>query len=724
MLLCSSVFSGNKIKFDYVGGRIIANCRIIINGKAIPSNILIDLGIKGAAILHPAIHKSLNVKQGDSFSFRFDSGCELKFSSFDVVNYGLLNYFNNYESDSLEDIPFWAVLGQEAFGTDTQILLDIEKRELLFGDIYPVDNSALTITTKAGDSVHFADFEPLENYKLKAALSTSTFETWIDGVCADLADISTNGLDYCLLGGLDIARYTPIRRFDRSQSIMYTYDAVIGNVFWQSFKVVFDYSNNKIFLSPKDSATPNIALNNYYTLAEHSNYEAMVQYINGHPDFAMKDIEGLRILSALFSESNLNIDCICNVAESMLDIFSREFVVDAIISNICMLPKEKQLAPDIEKLLLNAKKWLSDSQDHSVKKYVIEARIGHILVATGREELGYEYLLSALFNQPDNYKINFFMADYYQRKGMLTRAWFRYLKAAASSMLFSESLNDLNKLYNSEDFRRSFSVGDNLDMIKTEETYFYPGLTRMDWKTDCCGLLEYFIFTDNSELGALPKALDTISCYCPDSGLHIVRYYIDTPDLSLFSSDYSCELAQRYAANGRPAVFLNGKAYGFSSEKHLSPELIVDDLYANKDKFDLVRADVDSEVIDRDIVNYTVSLPQDVKYSSCEAILVENAIMDYYGYKLSVNDNVCRLLADSLDYSGNTFKRQISLKSLQNLYVDRINNIDKKMTGLRTYWVSTYLDPDQCGLLLKFYDSSQTLCAIGYSPLNSKRGDK
>ncbi len=718
MLIACLCPAAGRINIDFIDGRVVAPCNIMVNGSVVLSNIVIDLGADYEIILHSDFARAYNLSQSEEIVLQFQSGSSITVDSFfesDISSLNVLNYYNG----NIESVPFWAIIGLAAFSDFELVQLDIQKKELLFSNDLSVGSDTFEIELGKDRYGYYADFEPVSDYRLKAVISTACYESVFDDVCADIADMPQSGFESCLLGGFNIAPYNAFKVKGYSSNDR---DLIVGNNLWQYFKVTFNVSGLKIILENKPDLKPDLLLKQYYGLCKSKDYEKMRLFLKAHPQASFVRSEIYNLLLFYLSSDDVADSTINSFTETLFEIFPADIAVEIILGQIEKAKAPKYNTRTVVNFLVAVRNIINTCNDQTVRKYIVEARLGDMLTVSGNPELGYEYLISALYNQPDNSEINFLVGRYYYRQKLLVRAWYSLLRASLAHKPKAGALQLLNQLYNSPEFRSSFDLVDTRDLLASKDMHFSAALTKMNWHERCNGILEYFVFSDDFELRELLRALDAIERYCPEAGLLTVSYFIDQPAVSPFSSEYGNMLAERYLASGRPAIYLNGKSYGFSSQTISSADSIVDNLYSVKDRFNLVKADIFVQLQQSGKFDLSVSLPDSLQYSSCEFLLVENNVLFLSDGKLRLLNNLCRIAVDRMGFVGRQIHKQYSFDHLQQSYNNRIAEQGKDAPGVYA-WKSTVLDPRQSYILAKFYDANGKIIAVGRAKFQIAGGE-
>ncbi len=712
LLLPVLVSGAGKIDISYLEGRVIACCDIVVKGQVIPANVIIDLGLRHTMAINNTLARTLELDTDEEVVFDFYNGNKIAVDSYGFTDMASHQAFNRFYATELNNRIILAIIGLPAFtGDNGQVVLDITDKYLSYGQHIEPDQDWHRILLRQPGPAYYIDLEPYPDYVLKSFITTALYDTQIDSVCASIAGSDYGCFTSCYLDSFDIAPYVAIRPVKNFTIERAGYDAVVGNGFWQNFTVIFDPGRSYIYLKSKAGVIPDLSEQEYFSAVVDQDHERVMAYLDKTPRARLADEAASFLLQHSLANKVFDRQKIEKICNSFIDNNKPEQAAEKIIFNLEQLSDHEnfvEIARVVYETMLHK---IYNSRDLIIQRYRLESRLGALLLDSGYAREAYEHLLSAVFNQPLNSEINYQMGRYYLSQGNNVRAWSRFFRAAAIFAPYQPAIAELNKLNNSAEFRRSFSMTDARDMLSSfSPPAIYPRLADQQWTKADTVLLEYFVYSDTDELANLSVALEAINRFYPRSSFTSVCYMSGTPELSPLTNEYSRQLAVDYNAQSRPAVYVNGKPYGFSRVELGSPELIIDNLHSLKEH-SCIPMGASAIAINDDIVAVSV-VPPLCGYSRYEILLLESNVLTYDHGRLYFLDNVCRGQLHSGSSSTSAIEIDFSKEQEQNRFISYHKEQNKRQ-AFNSVWSCEVIDWQQCAVLAKFYDQAGVVC--GYT---------
>ncbi len=708
-MLNAIALSYDSLDIIYPSGRVAIPCTIKCNGQSYPVNLLYNASVGQRVVLHSEFLKELGLEEGDSLVFKFNDSVELEVK--DRMSMDLANITMLAKRDSLVnkmDRPFIGIIGPGVFDCYDIIELDIAGRKLNLLDEYEVQPDSIKMKFQVQDDIAYVNFEPVRDYKLKAMVNTNFYETSIDRSCAMVAGVDNADFPSCWLDGIDIVPYTAIKPEENLSYYYSGFDGVIGNSFWQNFKMIVDYRENIIILDEIAAAEKDLYNKEYYNALLLEDYNSILKYLENNPESKIADDAALYLLKYIVSGTDFDIDTAYRVCDCIFSVYSAKNASHIILQYINS-SSDGDLYKRILQILKYVKDKLSATGTYNDTAMAIDARIAELMLDHEQVEAGYEYLLAAVFRDPENPEINYQLGRYYQSKGRIVRAWYRYFKAATGRNFSIDAVKKLCELHNLESFRSEYDIEDSAELFRSTQVAFYPALGEMNWNEGGFGLLEFFIFTDNNELEQLQSAIDIIKRYNNRSKFNAICYYVDNPEISPLASKYSNEILERYRGYGRPSIYVNGKSYGFSNKELKDPVAIIQNLYEIKNIRSVEKCALNAICHDG-ICQMELLVPIELVGSNYEVVLVENNVL-YYDKELKFLDHICRGLVCKGEVKSQKIKKIISLDEFRNIFTES-RVLNNSVSGAGVNWVSKYIDLRQCSLIIKFFDNEGNVTGI------------
>ena len=712
LLTAFKLYSFDKYEFEYEKGSILLKSDLVIDNQSYLIYLHVELGSAIPIMVHKSYSDKLGIDNIDSLTFTFPNDIIAQVDEIQSQDISLL--MDKYISVNREkDRPYFGVIGHSFFKSDI-IIFDIEEQTIVCTDSYIPQKGTVKVSFKRAGNILEVDFLPVEDYLLKAYLTTSIYELKVDSTCAVIAGEPSGNFNSCQIGGFDISPYVAIRPISNLQILTDGYDAIIGNSLWQNFKVIFDFSSNCLYLEKKDNVKPDLDAKQYYKALLENDYVSVLAYLENHVDSYLAEMVIDVLLDNYIATEACSFSDLKRFYKCLFHVYREVIATEIILLKIDEIKNTHGLERTTE-LIDFIKNDIIQDDKYSFSNSKLETELAGIMLERGDYDQAYKSLLGAVFRYPDNSRANFLLGQYYQHLGNDKRAWYKYFKAATGKFPSKLAIEQLQELYNSQEFRGKYSMCDVGELYNSLKLEFFPIISNMDWANGNIGVLELFIFSDGKELDNLLTAVKAIERYGFTSCLNVVCYYVNDPDAVSLSTEYGQELFDRYNASGRPSVYVNGSSYGFSSYELGSPEKLLANLYTLKESHDVSTLDMHGGINTDGKVYYSIDIPSDFKGCSYEILVLENNVM-YADDRLHMFNNVARGLVGKGQCKSVEVEGDFSWDELQSSFQSYIDELEGAK-GSAFNWRSDYIDSEQCYLLAKFYDDNGIICGLARAAL-------
>ncbi|HAL45213.1 MAG: hypothetical protein A2Y12_04530 [Planctomycetes bacterium GWF2_42_9] len=703
-------FQADAITLNYVGGRVFITTDVAVGDDTIAANLIVDLGMPYPLILDSDFAKSLESKDNTTTVLLSKSSklTNIKFQSTELRE--LREYTKKYATQ-LKEIPICGIIGLPAF-ENAAVLIDIQANKFEYGEAASGDDwySINMVQTESGG--YRVEVYPSQDYKLIAAITTGSYDTWIDASCAAIAGFPAADFEKYTLGAVNIAEYTAIRPL-KSESPHP--DALIGNSFWQNFQVIIDAAEKKIWLRPKGRKISDLKERDFFKAFIDEDIDAMEKYVDSNPSSRLIEEASEYLLQLKLADPTSTKEDIKPAVDRVVKSMPESYASEKLIAYADQLFGSQQYDNDIIPLLLEeAKTCAMKNSDATPFSYEAQGRLGRYMILKKDWPKARLHLLSALFGQPNNPLFNYWMGQYYEGTGQLTRAWSRYLKACIAENAPPESFTAIGQLNDNPVFRSQFSMQDAEEYLEDSIPSYNPAKIPDKFAKPQTTLIEAFTSVNGAPPAQLELALRAIADI---NEFTIIDYHIENDKQTgdPFETADSNTAAQRYKINKFPAIVVNGVSV--DSNQLQSPE---DPKYtliaiAATEQPSITEFIPQVKKSDANNSTWTITIPSQSNGKFCEVYLVERKCM-LPSSSLGMYHNVVRgcLYSQQSDSSDITFTTNLNKIQTDNAAYISVMETSRK---IKFTTIPNYIDSNMCYIVAKIYDADGKLLAFGKKDL-------
>jgi hypothetical protein len=715
ILLAACVFTvqTSAVTLNYVGGRIYTTCDIAVGEDTIAANLIIDIGMAYPLILDREFAATLDSKDSTT-TVIFSKSSRLANIKFQTTELNELREYSKKYAAQLNEIPICGIIGFPAF-ENTAISLDIQAGKLEYGDAVSAGGDWQSVDLIPPESGGFrVEVSPAADYTLKAAITTGSYDTWLDADCAAIAGSPGGDFPLYKMGAINIMEYTAVRPFKYEGSHP---DALIANSFWQNFQIVFDPEAKKIRLRSKGKKLSDLNEQIYFKALIDEDAEAIESYLDAYPASRLAEEAIETLLRQRLADSSATADDVNRVVGRMVKMLQAKIAAEKLLGYAESLFSKQDDKGIVPLLLEQAKNCCMKSPDAAMLGFEAQGQLGRYMLAKQNWPQARLHLLSALFGQPANPKFNYWMGQYYQANGQLSRAWSRYLKACIADNAPTEAFTAIGLLNENPEFRNQFSMADAYEYLEDHIPTFEPAQLPDALNDKQLRLIEIFTSVNSAACAYAElalKALDDVN------GFVIASYHIDKSNGEPYANTASKAAAQKHDVNSLPAVFVNGTpikpALLQSEDPRVTLNAIAAITPAEIKSFSLqIAADTNSRI-------FTITIPpQEVgENTHCEIYLVERRSM-LPSSSLGMYYNIVRACLHKGAIDNETkCTADISKIQAENLEYCRAYETEHKVKFIT---IPAYIDAKMCFVLAKIYSTNGKLSAIGKQSLYPKQDD-
>lgn len=564
VLLSRPVFAASTITFKLIAGRPCASGTLHSGPKAIPANIVIDLGVRGSLLVHKNTAKLLQLGP--------ESLAELRFG--DVTLGGLkpfavdardLEELSKEHAEELGEVPAVAVLGLPALANYV-IRLDVGEGKLeLFapGEAPPVE--AAEGRTAALDYEEEAygvwlTARAADDFQLRTRFMTSQPDTVIDSVAADLAGSAAGALDEMLLGGINIARFVAFRPEDLSGMPQPRPDLALGTNLLSSFRVTIDPASRRMtFEQTREPKFPEQE-RAYYIARTSGDPAAIEQFLQANGDSRLASEASDFLLQLRLEEEPADTEAIVRSMQLRARHASenRRAALMVMLAD-GLIASDKS---DLAEKALDIGEVSAGADLNGVASFQIAARRGQIALNRDDLQQARRHLLSAAFGTPRDPLVNILLGRLYERTGKPLRAWSRYLQAALDRSAPAEAMLALDRINRDLTFRAKFSMTDAEQLLEGRILEFHPAERHVEESAGSpppVRLVELFNSVDGGGTCAPELAFQGLSEYFEETPVVFVQYHLNAPSPDPLAGSASESRGRLYQTTTAPAAFFDGQ---------------------------------------------------------------------------------------------------------------------------------------------------------------------
>ena len=441
-----------------VEGLPVSQVNIIYGENKIVANVLIELGRDFSFAVHSDLVEVLALAADSRISIEYDGG---SFTGVRAVsaNIDWIDNFTKNHALELNEVPIWGIIGAGIFESDS-LSLDIQDGEILFGDID--DGGGDRIDLELVNGSYVVGIAPLENYILKAAISTINYQCVVDSDCAAISGYENGDFERLILGNTNIREYSPVRAIDGMSDESGFIDSYIGNSFWQNFTVHINLGENRLSIHRKDGRIlTDLKDQEYFNAFASGGTEKIERCIKEHPSSRyFGEACKLLLKDAIEKEDNKRI----NDFAVMLAATAAGNPNSILFEYATNLAKSKQYTAGSIILQVLRDKLVAENQDALLRARV-DAYLGFIYLEEDNRQQARRALLNSLFANSHDSFTNYLMGRYYLGEGQNVRAFARFIRSSLSDRPFEDAAHSLRQLGNNEEFTSSFSIEEAAEFL-------------------------------------------------------------------------------------------------------------------------------------------------------------------------------------------------------------------------------------------------------------------
>jgi hypothetical protein len=490
---------------------------------------------------------------------------------------------------------------------------------------------------------------------------------------------------------------------------------LIGNSFWQNFQVIIDASEKKIWLRPKTKKISDLKEQEFFKAYIDEDIEAMEKYVDSNPSSRIIEEASEYLLQLKLADPTSTKEDIKPAMDRVVKSMTEKDAAEKLIGYADQLFEKPQNDNEIIPLLLEeAKSCAMKNSDATPFSFEAQGRLGRYMVMKKDWTKARLHLLSALFGNPINPSFNYWMGQYYEGTGQLTRAWSRYLKACIAENAPAEAFTAIGQLNESPAFRSQFSMQDAEEYLEDSIPSYNPAKIPDKFSKPQTTLIEAFTSVNGAPPAQVELALGAIADI---NEFTIIDYHLESDKKTgdPFENADSNIAAARYKINKYPAIIING--ISIDPNQLQSPE---DPKYtltaiAAINQPSITEFIPQVKESDANDGTWTITIPSQNNGKSCEVYLVERKCM-LPSSSLGMYHNVVRGCIYNQQINSSEITFTMNVNKIQTNNAAFISALEKTRK-IKFTTIPNYIDSNMCYIVAKIYAADGKLLAIGKKDL-------
>ncbi len=565
------------LQFRIIAGRMYARADLRALEKSVAAHLLVDLGRPGPLDLHQNTAGLLELESGQELDIEFGDHTAADIQP-DVSRLRFLEYLTMEYARELEEVPVVGILGVGAF-RGARLRIDYQKNKLWIlprkeitgpendpepapeAEPAPEKPAAKVYSIPMTVDVDYYRFKVVVDGKrvLDAAPGTGEADTWISAGMAEHLGHAGGDVESACLGDLDISKYVALRPGDNPDGFPGQPDMLLGNNLLSHFLVTLDPHHKTLELeevrAPKFPAEEQAC---FKALAARD-ADGLEAFLGKHEKHRLALDAGtallrIRLEASPLEEASLNRAVELYAKTTPAKRRSR-MVLDLVKRMVTRRPEVYRI---IRKTALDiALKHARMDEDPSAL-HKARSEIGGLLLEKGEVREAYRHLLSAAFGLPRDGMINLRLGKLYEKKGMLERAWSRFLQAAITEEGGPGGLEGMKRLADKKGVRTPYDVDEMEKLLEGRVPAYQPASTYApeDGKRPTRTVLaELFTAVGGRACPGADLAFEGMAVHFAHGEVAVLQHHLMAP----LSSPAALRRAQRLGVRGVPRVILDAR---------------------------------------------------------------------------------------------------------------------------------------------------------------------
>jgi len=564
-----------------VDGRLCARCTLAGPSASVPANVVIDLGLPRAVVVHskPAALLGLDKKAVITLTFEAVTLPDLPAHAAEVR--ALERLSRDYAAE-LGEIPAMALVGLPAFenycleleiGAGTLRLLPPAALERAV--LEATDGSTVpAATAPSSQRPYVGQFEVRpngywlsakgpEDYPVRVRFSTGQYDSLIDRTVAALLEGPHRRIGFLRLGELDLAERVAFRPEDLGSAPGQP-QLVLGTGLLSDFRVTLSLQERRLVLMPLRPPRFPDEEHEFFALREEMDGDGLEEWLNANATSRLAAEAASLLVSWRLSRSQPD----PNAVERALRLRAQATPAErraAVLVGIAdeLLDGRQRNREELADLALRLGQEFARDDLNARAVHDIHARQG--LLALRRDDLpqARRLLLSAAFGLPKDPLVNLWLGQVYERMGKPMRAWARYAQALLADDELVAAVQGLDRLNRDPAFRATFSMRDAEELLEGRCLDFHPPeryrRSAASDETPPVLLVELFACADEPDTAAAQLAFGGLREYFDGTPVVFLQYHLSVPRPDPLTMDFGVARAGFYGVADTPVVRINGR---------------------------------------------------------------------------------------------------------------------------------------------------------------------
>jgi hypothetical protein len=556
--------SAEQIELTTIGDRPVVAIELEHDDVAVPSWAVLDLGSRGAVLVHTRTAAAIGVFGQGTASVSFDEqGVVWPSVTAVAVELEPLEAFTAEHAEALNEVPAAVVIGLPAF--DRVIDLDLGTGRVRHGE---AALGAMAEAAASDGASGVIDFEA-EAYgywltatgpgdrPLRVRLTTGEAFTRIDADLAAAMGHPGGGLPRVAVGGVNLADYVAMRPTDFSDMPDPRPDVSLGADLLSQMRLVIDTVEQRLVLVPQGEPSVSPAVRAFYAARARADADAIEAFLNADPPAEHVEPAVEALVAMRLDERPLDPAASRRAFElaARHERADRRAMALVRLADIAItLDGEDARAYRVAEQALELAEASARDDLDGVATHHINARHGLIALLERRHDDARRALISARFGLPRDNFVNLWLGRLYEMTDQPLRAWTRYAQSATGDEPPIGAIRGLARVSDAPAFRARYPAEALRRLMEGELDVVVQRPASAEGLADhAAPLVELFIDADDPESAQAMRAWAGMSRMFP--GFTTAAHHVMDP----LANDASARRTARLAPVGLPAVAVDGR---------------------------------------------------------------------------------------------------------------------------------------------------------------------
>ncbi len=481
--------ASQDIVVEKVGGLPVVKCEISYEEETILAHLIYDVSLNVPFRIHKASVGGLGLHpdhaDGVKVDLDFGNGVDLLGIPIQALRDPLLVDHTKIYAAELNEIPVMGYVSPQAFSNNV-IELDVSKGLLRLMGLASDEARNRELSYSLFDHGMVVDGEGVDGEPLSVVLSTSLQDSGLAPSLLKLAREKKKAPGVLLVGKpgkqdwSDEGEQGPLINWAARSAVRFepfpdhwpkSVNGLIGADALCGATVTVWPKRKKVAIVPNQAPTFVQAEQDFFVALADGDREAVEKFIKSRARRRLLDDACLKLWDIALLDRTAGVEEMKGVLTLIADFYRPERRSETLLNLGDQLEGTRR--KDKDELVEHALALAVRESGKAIERtavHDVHVRIGRRSLAKNDLKTARKHLMSAAFGMPRDKECNFWLGEYYLKKGLLRRAWSRYFQVTLDEKITDpedpfllKALKRLKELNNDPTFRKDFS------MVEAEE---------------------------------------------------------------------------------------------------------------------------------------------------------------------------------------------------------------------------------------------------------------